>query len=481
MRYKLEDICIMQSGGTPKSGVQEYYDGNIPWATITDISNAIAGELITTKENITSLGLNSINNRLFKKGTLLLAMYGSVGKTAIAGIELSTNQAILGINTKDENLVTNKFLKYWFDYNKRFIYSQGKGATLHNISLTIVKRLQIDLPDIQTQNKIVAILDKASSLIRKREESIVLIDYVLKASFWNTFGDLGVNNYNWPTFQLVNLCKNKDDVRCGPFGTQLNKDEFLEEGIPLWGIKHVNSDFKLQTKEFVSPHKAEALSNYLLIPRDIVMTRKGTIGNCHVYPENFQNGIMHSDILRIRIDEDRVNPYFLSYQFKYNEVLQWQISRVSPGVVMAGINVSRLKKIEVVLPEKKLQDKFHIILKQTELLKKRFEEKKLNELYLSIVQKVFNGQLNFNVDFELDALIDEIDLQNKENDLSKITGDIAYLQRLVDKLNNQEFKEKDLYDKAKHGVFQLMAVEEEKRKVTQEYDENSKSLKLALK
>ncbi|MBK6363985.1 MAG: hypothetical protein IPF52_10995 [Saprospiraceae bacterium] len=72
-------------------------------------------------------------------------------------------------------------------------------------------------------------------------------------------------------------------------------------------------------------------------------------------------------------------------------------------------------------------------------------------------------------------------MQKKENDLSKITSDIAYLQRLVDKLNNQEFKEKDLYDKAKHGVFQLLAIKEEERKVVQGYDENSKSIKLALK
>ena len=78
-------------------------------------------------------------------------------------------------------------------------------------------------------------------------------------------------------------------------------------------------------------------------------------------------------------------------------------------------------------------------------------------------------------------MIREIDIQKKENDLSKITGDIAYLQRLIDKLNNQEFKEKDLYDKAKHGVFQLMAVREEERMVVQEYNENSKSVKLALK
>lgn len=391
----------------------------------------------------------------------------------------TSTDCIVAITTNKE--IKTKFVYYYLSGNIHLLERGFKGAGLKHISKKYIENLDIPVLPIETQNKIVTILDKASSLKTKREESIVLIDEILKASFWDIFGDLGINNFKWPTFELVNLCKNKDDVRCGPFGTQLSKNEFLEEGIPLWGIKHVNSDFKLQTNEFVSQQKAEALSNYLLVPRDIVMTRKGTIGNCHVYPEHFQNGIMHSDILRIRVDEDRVNPYFLSYQFKYNEVLQWQISRVSPGVVMAGINVSKLKKIKVVLPEKKLQDKFHSILKQFEQLKKRLEEKKLNELYLSIVQKVFNGQLNFNVDFELDALVKEIDLQKKENDLSKITGDIAYLQRLIDKLNNQEFKEKDLYDKAKHGVFQLMAVKEEKRKVIQEYDVNSKSLKLALK
>ena len=144
---------------------------------------------------------------------------------------------------------------------------------------------------------------------------------------------------------------------------------------------------------------------------------------------------------------------------------------------------TKIEGIEIVLPEIIQQKKFSSYAQHIEnsLVKAELSKNHIFFLFKSILQKVFNGQLNFNVDFELDSLIQEIDLQNKENDLSKITGDIAYLQRLVDKLNNQEFKEKDLYDKAKHGLFQLMAVKEEERKVIQEYDETSKSLKLALK
>ena len=94
---------------------------------------------------------------------------------------------------------------------------------------------------------------------------------------------------------------------------------------------------------------------------------------------------------------------------------------------------------------------------------------------------VFKSELDLNIDFELEVLINQISLQEKTNDLSKIDSNKKYLKRFIEKLNNQEFKEKDLYDKAKHGAFQLMAAKEEERKVIQEYDEKSKSLKLALK
>ena len=83
-----------------------------------------------------------------------------------------------------------------------------------------------------------------------------------------------------------------------------------------------------------------------------------------------------------------------------------------------------------------------------------------------------------------DALINEIDLHKKENDLSKIVGDIAYLQRLVDKLNSQEFKEKDLYDKAKHGVFQLLKAGDKVEQIVKKTiinDKEETSLILSLK
>ena len=109
MEFTLKDICYMQSGGTPKSTNHLFYGGKIPWVTISDFKNSEGDVLYKTEQTITEDGLAAINGRFFKKNTLLLAMYGSVGKTAILGVDASTNQAILGISSKDESVLNIKF------------------------------------------------------------------------------------------------------------------------------------------------------------------------------------------------------------------------------------------------------------------------------------------------------------------------------------------------------------------------------------
>lgn len=90
---KLSDYCDISSGGTPSRKNSSFFSGEIPWAKISDIENAENGIIFSTEEKISEDGLANIRNKLFPKGTLLFAMYGSIGKIAISGVELSTNQA----------------------------------------------------------------------------------------------------------------------------------------------------------------------------------------------------------------------------------------------------------------------------------------------------------------------------------------------------------------------------------------------------
>ena len=125
------------------------------------------------------------------------------------------------------------------------------------------------------------------------------------------------------------------------------------------------------------------------------MTRKGTVGNCAVYPSNYPTGIMHSDLLRVRVDNKLVLPIFLSYQFKLNLNIVRQISKISGGAVMPGINVSKLKSISLVIPPLHLQQRFACIVRQMEMLRLQFNQskKEADDLFNDLMQKAFKGEL----------------------------------------------------------------------------------------
>jgi type I restriction enzyme S subunit len=208
------------------------------------------------------------------------------------------------------------------------------------------------------------------------------------------FGDYILNPDNY-TFRKLNDVAVGNGIKCGPFGTQLSKSEFCEIGIPLWGIKHVNSGFTLQTNEYVTPEKAQKLADYDIVPGDIVMTRKGTVGNCSVYPEHYNVGIMHSDLLRIRADSKKIDYIFLDSQLKYSRNVNAQLQRVSSGAIMAGINVSKLKNIEVFVPDIKIQKQYsEVVKKHTEFIcRLSYFAQSANCCFSSLQQRAFRGDL----------------------------------------------------------------------------------------
>jgi len=323
-------------------------------------------------------------------------MYGSIGKVAITGQELATNQAILGIRPKGKKEIYLPYLKVWFESNKQKLINQGRGVALQNLSATIIRNLEVPLPSFSDQLHIANLLSKAENLITQRKQCITLLDDFLKSTFWEMFGDNSTKNDNgWKRITLIEACSNKHDVKCGPFGTQLGKSEYQIDGVPVWGIPQINSHFKILPKDFVTAKKALELDEYSVIPYDIVMSRKGNVGKCSLFPKLFPKGIIHSDVLRIRTDKRKMLPEFLLYQLKFSKHVEIQINGVSKGAIMAGINVGKLKHIIIQLPPLKLQNQFAQIVERTETLKAQYQSSlhELENLYGSLSQRAFRGEL----------------------------------------------------------------------------------------
>lgn len=269
------------------------------------------------------------------------------------------------------------------------------GSTMKHVAKGDFDNHKIPLPSLSNQLHIAKILSQVENLIAQRKESIRLLDEFLKSTFLEMFGDSTRNDRGWKEISLVEACSNKNDIKCGPFGTQLGKSEYQLDGVPVWGISQINSLFRILPKDFVTQSKALELEEYSVIPFDIIMSRKGNVGKCSLFPEVLSKGIIHSDVLRIRIDKAKMQPIFLLFQLKFSKQVETQINGVSKGAIMAGVNVGKLKHIKIQQPPFDLQTRFTKTVEKTETLKAQYQSslQELENLYGSLSQRAFKGEL----------------------------------------------------------------------------------------
>lgn len=152
---KLGDVASSSSGGTPKSTVEEYYDGGIQWASVADMT-ACNKFINKTARTLSQLGLENSSARLFPENTVLIAMYASIGETAIVQNAMSTSQAILGLQAKPS--LHHMYLYYLLTAQKPKLKTLGQQGAQSNLNAGMVKALRINLPPFEEQKMIAEVL-----------------------------------------------------------------------------------------------------------------------------------------------------------------------------------------------------------------------------------------------------------------------------------------------------------------------------------
>ena len=153
------------SGGTTLRSEPTYYVGVIPWLVIGDLNDGIVTSASTF---ITEEGLANSSARVLPEGVLLIAMYGSIGKLGITGIECATNQAIAFCKPNPEQ-VDLRFLFHTLKAIQPALLARGQGLAQKNISQTILKAWEISLPSLAEQKRIVAKVDELMALCDRLE------------------------------------------------------------------------------------------------------------------------------------------------------------------------------------------------------------------------------------------------------------------------------------------------------------------------
>ena len=169
---KLGEITNMNSGGTPTTTKQEYYNGNINWVSITDMTSSYK-YLYKTKTKITELGLHNSTARLFPINTILYAMYASIGECIIAKEEMATSQAILGIRCSDK--LNHEYLFYLLYNYKNKSKKLAQQGTQANLNKEIVENFIFKIPTSLDEQKAIAdILSSADEEINLSNKQLEL-------------------------------------------------------------------------------------------------------------------------------------------------------------------------------------------------------------------------------------------------------------------------------------------------------------------
>ena len=158
MKYKLSEIAEIVAGGTPSTKESAYWNGKIPWITPKDLSTYKKRYISQGERNITEQGLNNSSAVMLPKNTILFTSRAPIGYIAIAENKLCTNQGFKSL-VCDDSKCYFLYLYYWVLNNIEYIKSQANGSTFQEISGSVMKNIEIDLPSINIQKKIAGILD----------------------------------------------------------------------------------------------------------------------------------------------------------------------------------------------------------------------------------------------------------------------------------------------------------------------------------
>jgi len=164
---RLGQLAEMGSGGTPPSSVAAYYDGDIPWASISDMTKG-GKVILSTDRNLTREGFRNCAAQMFPVGTVLYAMYASLGECSIAGIPLCSSQAILGIRPKDG--LNGEFLYYFLTSLKAKVKTLGQQGTQANLNKGMVQDFRLSLPSPSEQTAIAEVLTEMDSELAGLEQ-----------------------------------------------------------------------------------------------------------------------------------------------------------------------------------------------------------------------------------------------------------------------------------------------------------------------
>ena len=357
---KMPQVVKWGSGGTPKSTESTYYEnGTIPWLIIGDLNDGI---VTTSQKKITKLGLDNSSAKMIPAGTLLVAMYGSIGKLGITGIECCTNQAIA--YAKELYNVKTKYMYYFMALIKPDLISMGKGDTQKNISQTVLNSLYVPVPPIPEQERIVAHIEELFSELDAGVETLkktkaqldVYRQAVLKEAFE---GHLTKS-------KQVSASVLSEFIEKPHYGTS-KKCTYENNGYKaVYRIPNINHAIGRISKDDIkyAQFTQTELQNIELHNGDLLIIRSNgsinLVGRAAIIYESDTDATFAGYLMRLRINDPSIlNPFFLLRYLQSHSARIYIESKAKSTSGVHNINSQEISQLPI--PLYKIEDQKKIV------------------------------------------------------------------------------------------------------------------------
>jgi type I restriction enzyme S subunit len=289
---------------------------------------------------------------------------------------------------KAKEIINPKFLFY----SLFTIQIEDRGYARH---FQLLEKENFPLPPLPEQHLIVSKIEELFSELDKSVKEFKTAKQQLKTYRQSVLKWAFVNN----SFKQCLLSDVTKKIQIGPFGTQLHKEDYIENGIPLINPMHIQKgNIDADYSYSISKEKRNSLPNYILKEGDVIMGRRGEMGRCGLVREKESGWFCGTGSLYFRPDTEKLNSIFL-YYYLGSQPVKKHLDENAGGTTMANLNLKIVNNIPISLPSltqqqyivEEIESSFSVSDKMEESINEGL--KQAEALRQSILQKAFSGQL----------------------------------------------------------------------------------------
>lgn len=399
---KIEEVCEVVGGGTPSTHVKEYWNGEIPFVTPTDITELEERNvnfLDKTKSYITKKGLKNSSAKLLPPNSVLLTSRATIGYGLINKIPMATNQGFANLICSER--AHNLYVLYLMRFLRKTLLQIASGSTFKEVARGVIRNLRISLPSIQEQRMISDILCIVDEVLFKTDEIITKIE-LLKRGLMQELLTKGIGHKEFKDTEIGKLPKTWQVAELGTtysiYDCKHRTPKYVDKGYPIVRPRDVqpgclNLEKCLKTSQ---DDYNDLTSKYAPKKGDIIFTRNASFGvACYVGTDRkFSIG---QDV--VAITSDNQSTKFLFYVMN-SDFMNAQVNRLSTGSTFKRINLHLIRKLKFALPSHAEQENISEILSivDSKLNIEREEKARLETLKLGLMDLLLTGKVRVKVD-----------------------------------------------------------------------------------